>query len=85
MSTSYNPLASVPCPTCGAEAKAILYGRPDAKGRRLAEAGKVHLGGCVMGLESPSHRCETGHTFVTAEERADREELRALLCTKRGA
>jgi hypothetical protein len=51
-----------PCPACGSrDAVQIIYGLP---GRELMDAelrGKVVLGGCIVGPESPEYECRACH------------------------
>jgi DNA-directed RNA polymerase subunit RPC12/RpoP len=56
---------SLRCPSCGARnAVRILYGLPDPEGVRAAEAGQVHLGGCVLTVDSPDAHCrDCGHDW----------------------
>ncbi len=54
--TTQTPLP--PCPTCGSRmAVPILYGYPSFEMFAASERGKVRLGGCVIGSESPDYEC----------------------------
>ena len=48
-----------PCPRCGEEIvpQPIVYGYPSAEVFRESEAGRVRLGGCMVGPESPEYAC----------------------------
>ena len=47
------------CPRCRAEIRPvpIVYGLPDSKLMVDAEAGRIRLGGCIVGAESPDYAC----------------------------
>jgi hypothetical protein len=46
------------CPACSSpEAVPILYGFPSEDAARDAEAGKLVLGGCVVGDDDPQWQC----------------------------
>jgi hypothetical protein len=61
------------CPSCGAsDAVPILYGMPDPEGVRAAEAGLVHLGGCVLTVDSPTAHClRCGHDWPSGSRLGD--------------
>ena len=45
------------CPGCGIQAVPVLYGRANSAGLRLAQAGQVILGGCLVSPGSPRWSC----------------------------
>jgi len=66
-----------PCPKCGGESLAILYGEPSYEMYLEAEAGKFVLGGCCISPDIPDRVCAVcGHEWQTPELGG---ELRAML------
>ena len=53
------PPTLVPCPRCHADIEPlpILYGYPTPEAFAEAEAGRIRLGGCMVGEESPEFEC----------------------------
>ncbi len=46
------------CPGCGAgNVATILYGMPGVEVADDVDAGRVKLGGCVIGPDMPTHHC----------------------------
>jgi hypothetical protein len=58
--------ALIPCPQCGSEdVVKIVYGYPTEETLEKAEAGEVHLGGCVIGHFDPNRYCKhCGHEWL---------------------
>ena len=53
------------CPHCGAKLLRVLYGEPTPEMMKKEEAGKLILGGCCIGPDSPDYRCfGCGQGFV---------------------
>lgn len=49
----------VKCPKCGsANVISIIYGLPTAEAGRLADKGKIKLGGCCVTDNDPTHYCK---------------------------
>jgi hypothetical protein len=48
------------CPICGKvdSVVRILYGMPTVKAYEDAQAGKLHIGGCCIGPDSPKWYCK---------------------------
>lgn len=64
---------TLPCPQCGSRrVLPIAYGLPGPELQRLADQGRVALGGCVVGPDSPQWRCGScGHSFGGVEAGAE--------------
>ena len=45
------------CPSCGTAMVPIAYGFPGPDTIRDAERGEVHIGGCIVGPDMPTHHC----------------------------
>lgn len=53
-------MSKIPCPNCtSSNTCRIMYGMPDYtdKLERDLETGKVHLGGCIIEVDSPNRHC----------------------------
>ena len=69
------PLVS--CPRCDAEVEPvpILYGYPTPEAMQEADAGRIRLGGCMVGAESPEFvcpACDAALPFASEPRRARR-------------
>lgn len=67
----------VVCPRCRAEIQPvpIVYGYPAPEAMREADAGRIRLGGCMIGDESPEFECPAcgGPLPFSSEPRAEGE------------
>ena len=53
-----------PCLKCGQKTIPIMYGYPSPEMFEAAEAGKIALGGCVIGDDDPDWKCaECDHVW----------------------
>lgn len=53
-------MSKIPCPNCASSSTCrIMYGMPDytPELEQKLEAGKVHLGGCIIEVDSPNRHC----------------------------
>jgi O-acetyl-ADP-ribose deacetylase len=65
------------CPTCGATAIPIMFGRPVEEVRQAAEAGLVALGGCLVqndGMD-PRWQCANDHRWTNGERDERRSQI----------
>ncbi|THB62857.1 MAG: hypothetical protein D6E12_18355 [Desulfovibrio sp.] len=64
-SKQYRPPMPQPCPFCGkATGLEVHYGQPNQEGVELAKEGKILLGGCPIGPQSPKWQCTAcGNTW----------------------
>ena len=58
-------VAKTACPVCKSDKNSIpvVYGKPSAAGIERAEKGRIKLGGCVVGQDSPKHYCKKDKQF----------------------
>lgn len=51
--------ASATCPRCGVFAPMvpIVFGYPTLEAAAAEDRGEIALGGCLVGVEDPTHRC----------------------------
>lgn len=59
------------CPQCGQKGTAISYGLPTREMWEAAEAGMIHIGGCIVWEGMPTWRCPQGHDWNEGQPRFD--------------